>query len=350
MTKIKPSTIAVYVSVFAVVVMMVSIGYHEPKTTTAVVANATSVEAPVQTEKTSVDDVVATTIAANVAQSANISVAPNAANLAISTQISSDVAKMSDSSTSKPQNVDAAKTNREIISYTAKAGDTVQTLSAKYNISTQTIKWTNSLTSDIIEDGKVLKILPVDGVLYNVKPEDTIDSIATKYGVNKTQLTLYNDLDVSGLIPNATIILPSANLPENEQPGYVAPIVASSSKSNYYFQAGSVGNRYVAGNCTWYAYERRAQLGIPVGSFWGNANTWAIAAYSSGYLVDNTPKPGAVLVDTSGYYGHVAVVESINSNGDIIISEMNNSAYGGLGVVNNRTISYGQAVLYRYIH
>ena len=47
---------------------------------------------------------------------------------------------------------------------------------------------------------------------------------------------------------------------------------------------------------------------------------------------------------TQGYYGHVAYVEGVNSNGSVRVSEMN---YGhGAGVVTSRTISANQAGSY----
>ena len=114
-------------------------------------------------------------------------------------------------------------------------------------------------------------------------------------------------------------------------------------------RSGSVGNKYAWGYCTWYAYERRAQMGLSTGSYWGNAKTWALYARADGYPVSRTPTVGAILVDQSGYYGHVAVVESVAPNGDIVVSEMNNAAYGGFGIVSRRTITAGQAGVYQYI-
>lgn len=364
MHKIKPSTIAVYVSIFAVVVMMISVGYHEPKTTDTSVANAANTAAPIQTDKTSVDSVVATTVAAGVAQSSNLAIATSVANLAVSAQTQSDFAQSSNINTAKPQVVEVNNTSREVISYTAKAGDTVDGLAAQYGISAQTIKWVNKLTSDAIDEGKVLKILPVDGVLYDVKSGDTIDSIATKYGVDKTQLTLYNDLDVSGLVPETTIIMPGANLPENERPGYVAPApVVRQLAVNYYagngagfggntwrIAVGTPGGPYAHGNCTLYAYNRRISLGLRVGSNWGNASSWAYNAQKDGLSVSNVPSVGAIMQNGGGY-GHVAIVESILPNGDVSISEMN--AYvsgGGYNIVSGRVVSAGNAGQYLYIH
>ncbi len=352
MRKLKPSAAITYVGVFVFVVAMIFVGYGAPKKQSTAVANAASINQPNPVDQTSVDNVVATGVAAEVAQIANLPIATSVANMAVSAQTKSDYTQSEAGvGTVKPQIIESDKSNRTIVSYTTIAGDTVDTLAVKYNISKDTIKWANNLTSDNLEVGKVLRILPVDGVLYSVKEGDTIDSIATKYGVDKTRLVLYNDLEVSGLAVNTSIILPSGNLPETERPGYEPPKPkVTSSYNNYYARAGSVGNLYAIGNCTWYAYERRAQLGRPVGSYWGNANTWAISASGTGYAVDRNPSAGAVLVDEFGWFGHVAVVESVSANGDIVISEMNNYAYGGWNRVNNRTISAGQASGYKYIH
>jgi surface antigen len=85
-------------------------------------------------------------------------------------------------------------------------------------------------------------------------------------------------------------------------------------------------------------------LGRPIGSFWGNAATWGMYARAAGYPVDHNPEVGAIAqwnayAGDSGYAGHVGVVESVNSNGTITISEMNNGAYGGFNIVNSRTLN-----------
>jgi surface antigen len=203
----------------------------------------------------------------------------------------------------------------------------------------------------------VLDILPRDGIAYTVKAGDTIQSIADKYKSNASLITTYNDLEISGVSAGAKIIIPGGDLPTTERPGYTAPItrIASTSGSSSSgsafsgFRSGSVGNKYAYGNCTWWAYERRAQMGRPVGSFWGNGGSWAFSGRAAGFLVNNVPAAGAVLVE-AGSPGHVGIVESVNGDGSIVISEMNNAAYGGFNIVNNRTISAGQAAAYQYVH
>lgn len=357
--RLKPSVIAVYASTFLLVVAMVFIGYREPQDA-SVVANASNINSSNKIDQTSVDDVVATSVAASVAQAANLPIATSVSNLAISAQSKSDYAQADTLSATKPQLIGSGTTNRSVISYTTVEGDTVDTLAAKYNISKETIKWANNLTSDTVEVGKELKILPIDGVLYTVKAGDTVDSIATKYKVDKTRLVLYNDLDISGLTSNNSVILPSAVLPNNERPGYVAPVMNTMyyagtgtgfGGNTWRIGVGGSSNQYYAfGNCTAYAYTRRVQLGLPVGQHWGNASSWAYGARRDGLSVNNSPSIGAIMQNGGGY-GHVAIVESFLSNGDISISEMN--AYvsgGGFNIVSGRIIPAGNIGQYLYIH
>lgn len=114
-------------------------------------------------------------------------------------------------------------------------------------------------------------------------------------------------------------------------------------------EAGSYGysNPYYWGSCAYYAYQRRAQLGRPVGKYWGNAANWANKARYAGYKVRRSPIKGAVLVSQSGYYGHVAVVERTYSNGSILVSEMN---FPRQGVKTYRVISKYQKGNYQYIY
>lgn len=300
-------------------------------------------------------------MAANVAQVAGLPVATSVANLAVSTQTQSAFEKADGISDTKPQIIEAGSQNRSVIRYTVRPGDTVTSLSIQYGISKDTIKWANNLTSDSLTVGSVIKILPVDGVLYTVKSGDTVESIASKYGTDKTRLILYNDLDVSGLNPNTSIILPSATLPSNERPGYVAPTVtytgyyagagAGFGGPTWRIQVGGASNPYYAfGNCTAWAYVRRTQMGLPVGTHWGNASSWAYNARMDGYVVNSVPSVGAI-IQNGGYLGHVGIVESILANGDLSISEMN--AYvsgGGFNIVSGRIVPAGNVGQYLFIH
>lgn len=81
-------------------------------------------------------------------------------------------------------------------------------------------------------------------------------------------------------------------------------------------------NKYLEGNCTWYAYGRLKELGFNPGDImngYPNANEWGNVLRNGAKIV-KTPQPGDVAQWTKGQYGHVAVVEKVE-NGYIWVSE-----------------------------
>lgn len=350
----KSTTIAAYAGVFLLLISMVAIGYQPPQKmeTVANAANTTQQGGPQTPEQPSVDQLVATNIAAGIAERAELPIATNVANLSVSLSAESELAQSSNNIISKPQIVQPTADGREMRRYTAQAGDTVQSIAQRFGVSAETVRWANSLNTDAVEVNRQLTIPPVDGVVYVVRAGDTTDSIAAKYSADKARITAFNDLELGGLTPGRSIIIPGGVLPENERPGYVAPRRGGSGGGSYsavnsQLARASAGNRYAFGNCTSYAYERRLALGRPVGSFWGNAATWAMYARSAGYLVNNTPAVGAVMQNGGGY-GHVAIVESVNPDGSITVSEMNYA--GNFNRVTSRTVGAGTAAGFTYIH
>lgn len=296
---------------------------------------------------------VATTIAANVAEVTHLPVAANVANLSVSLAAKSEVAPTNNTeSVAKQQIIQPTGERRNLITYTAKSGDTVDDLAKEYGVSKNTIKWANDLTSDALDKNKKIVIPPVDGIVYTVKKGDSVKSLAEKYRASEERIVAFNDLELSGLKAGDKIIIPSGSLPETERPGYTAPSSGSSSSqsstSSYSswgnFMSGSVGNRYVYGYCTWYAYNRRAEMGRAVGSFWGNANTWAAAARAQGLPVTNTPTAGAIFQTSygGGGYGHVGIIESVDyKSGTVTYSDMNGIA--GWNNIGRATISISEA-------
>jgi surface antigen len=360
----KSTTVAAYAGVFMLVVSLVAIGYRPPQAAGEVASIATTPAAVPQKsafDKPSVDQLVATNIAAGMAETANLPVAANVAELSISLAAKNLLSQNSDTLISKPQIIQPTANNRSIASYTSKVGDTVTSVAAQYHVSPETVKWANNLSSDAIEVNKNMVIPPVDGVIYTVKNGDTVDSIAQKYKVDTQRIVSFNDLELSGVTNGKQIVLPGGVLPSNERPGYVAPRLSAAAQGAYnggystinmQIASATAGNKYAFGNCTWYVYERRMQLGRPVGSFWGNAATWAMYAQSAGYDVGKTPRVGAVAQwnaysdSYTGYAGHVAIVESVNSDGSVTVSEMNYA--GNFNRVTSRTLNAGSVSNYIY--
>ncbi|MCR1994857.1 CHAP domain-containing protein [Bifidobacterium animalis] len=118
------------------------------------------------------------------------------------------------------------------------------------------------------------------------------------------------------------------------------PVVTRPSTGGQGTSNGDYGNAYAAGQCTWWAYERRKQMGIGTPSYLGNGGQWWSTAPSYGLRVDHSPQVGAALSFLPGQegasspWGHVAVVEQVNGN-SILISESN---VAGLYTITYRTL------------
>lgn len=73
------------------------------------------------------------------------------------------------------------KVRDKIIEYEVVEGDTVTSISKKFGVSEETIKWQNNLVGDKIKIGQILEILPVTGIAHKVVKGDTVYSIGKKY-------------------------------------------------------------------------------------------------------------------------------------------------------------------------
>lgn len=117
---------------------------------------------------------------------------------------------------------------------------------------------------------------------------------------------------------------------------------------------GDTGLAYSFSQCTWWAYTRRHQLGLPVGSRFGDGAQWADSARRLGYWVDSTPRhEGDIIVfqrgqyGSSTMYGHVGIVEHINADGSITTSECGAALHGHPV---SRTFTAEQAATLQFIH
>ena len=354
------------------IISVIITGYQPPQPVAegTSVANA-SEQNPVATPNAimpSVDDLVATDVAASLAEQINMPVSNYVKNMSQTLSVSSKLSQLNDSAIVKPQIVQPLVSSRGITAYTVEKGDTLASIASNFGLTVQTIQWANNMTGTGVSTGKKLTIPPIDGVIYTVKSSDTIAKLASTYQASKERITSFNNLEISGLKPGAKIVIPNGVLPSTLRPGYVAPVVqpnyipaygAGFGGSSWRVKIGTpgyAGNGYAYGNCTRYAFDRRVELGLRVGCDWGNAATWDDYARNtrnsrgeSVYLVSHTPTVGAIMQNDGGY-GHVAIVEKVKPNGDIIISEMN--AYvagGGWNIVSGRTIPASQTGYYNYI-
>ncbi|MEQ8960185.1 MAG: SH3 domain-containing protein, partial [Coleofasciculus sp. C2-GNP5-27] len=106
------------------------------------------------------------------------------------------------------------------------------------------------------------------------------------------------------------------------------------------------------GNCTWYVNGRLQQLGYDpsiLSNLTSNADRWDDQARAAGIYMSRTPQVGAIVQWESG---HVAVVERVNSDGTILISESSYSPVSGSSydyLYNTRTISAASPSTYIHV-
>ncbi len=303
-------------------------------------------------------------VAVHVARLARLPEATSVANKADTVNAQQAVTPGDDQVIAKPQVISTnLKSKKDIIRYVAKPGDTVSSLASKFEISTNTIRYSNNLSGEGLTPGQVLLISPINGIVYRVKAGDTPGSIAQKYLANEEQLIAFNDAEISGFNPGELIIIPDV----------YQPAQSGSASSGYYgsgystfggsfgYQAAYGGNGYDYGWCTWHAAKRRLEIGRPIPNNLGDAISWLPLAQASGLAIGPEPRAGAVVYHLDiGGLGHVAFVERVNPDGSIWISDMNyfghvtmnehSAATGGWGTVSYRLVHPNEFGALRFIY
>lgn len=316
--------------------------------------------------KVSADQLSALYVVADISDAFNLSSASDlASNYVVATSMRSS-GQTSVGKLEKP-NITNIVVSRGVIKYNVKDGDTMEALAAKYKVSTDQIRWSNSMKTTSITAGDFLFIPSVSGIVYTVKAGDTIESIVSKYGSTVAEIIALNDLEVSGISEGMQILIKGGELPETERPEYVAPVArysytyygSSSSRQNvsiidsYFYDPDYPypnPNPGVAGWCTWYAWWWRATSPLSLGELGHegrNAYSWN---YNYAYRgVGDTPVVGAVFQTPygGGGYGHVGVVVGVNADGSIVVREMN---YYGRYVVTEATIPAAYVGNFNYIY
>lgn len=114
----------------------------------------------------------------------------------------------------------------EIIDYEVVKGDTLASIADKFAISIDTIKWANTLKTEKLIAGQMLRIPPVTGIVHKVKTGDTIYSLAKKYKSDSQKIVNFpandfSDLDTFALNIGQVVFVPDGVMPE-AAPVYIA--------------------------------------------------------------------------------------------------------------------------------
>ncbi len=285
-------------------------------------------------------------IAVHVSRMTQLETAVAVTNQADSVSSRSAIVSHDDTLVGKPQIMTTdVKTKADIVVYTVQEGDTVGSLANRFGVTSDSIRWSNDMTSwATLRVGQEIVIPPVNGVVYTVQTNDTPESLAQRFQASEEKIIRFNDAEIDGLVPGERIVIPNG-----ERQTQQAPSVA------YYGFAGSASygqfNGYVYGYCTWHAANRRAQAGKPLPNNLGHARTWGPRAQQFGMSVTENPTAGSVIwhKDTSIAWGlgHVGYVERVNEDGSIVVSDMN---YPWWNRVTERTVTPAEFGAYLFIH
>lgn len=152
--------------------------------------------------------------------------------------------------------------NGEISVYTVQAGDTISQIAEMYGVTSNTIRWANSLSGSI-QPGDVLVILPIVGVKHEVEKGETLNSIVKKYEGDLDEVLKYNGLAATDDIAvGDTVIIPGGAI---ATPKYVAaaPTKTSGRSSTGYVHPapGSIKTQGIHG---YNAVDLASSYGSPI--------------------------------------------------------------------------------------
>jgi LysM repeat protein len=206
---------------------------------------------------------------------------------------------------------------------TVQAGDYLFAIAEKFQITPETILWSNYAVlkdnPELLVPGQTLFILPVDGVYYQWQTGDRLDTVAGSFGVTPEDIIFWPSNDLSptidiqnpGIIPGMWLVIPGGHR-EFEQ--WEMPVIRKTDSSKW-----AIGGE---GACTTGPYSGPAGTGIwtwPTASHWVCGNEYT--AYHHGidlYITMDEPLHAADrgVVVYAGWntwgYGNLVVIDHGN--------------------------------------
>ena len=210
---------------------------------------------------------------------------------------------------------DSKKPRDKIVNYVIQKGDTLSTIAVKFEVSTDTIKWANGMTSDNLTVGETLKILPVTGVAHKVATGESIYTIAKKYDTEPQKIVdfPFNDFanpETFSLVAGQMLVVPDGVKPADQpnyirrQPVYIAsgPVNVSSSGFTWPLRGG------ISQFATWYhmGLDITADVGTPiVAAHDGTVSKVSLGTWDYGYGNNVYVESGGA---AGSHYAHMSTV------------------------------------------
>ena len=159
------------------------------------------------------DELSSADIAAHVAQVTDLAELPSVRNTADTYKAELTITA-EDRVLAKPQVIGTPLPSyKDIRRYKTVQGDTISGLATKFGVTSDSIRWSNSLNGDSVSAGRDLVIPPVNGIVYRVKAGDTVEKLADKYRASKEEIIITNDTEIRGLVVGSDIVIPNGVQP-----------------------------------------------------------------------------------------------------------------------------------------
>lgn len=204
----------------------------------------------------------------------------------------------------------------EIIKYTVKVGDTLESIAKAYGVTVNTIAISSSISVDsILKEGQELRFPSVSGILYTVKDGETLWDISTTYDINVSDIAVASGIDSPGKLKlGQELIIPGA---DKIQPVLAAPAGTSksgqSSGVRVASRSGSALKSSSASSNRTMLWPVRGRISSPFGQRWGKMHKGIDIAAPVGTNV--VASMGGVVTRSgwdSGGYGYLIVINHGN--------------------------------------
>ncbi len=203
------------------------------------------------------------------------------------------------------------------IEYTVEQGDAIFRIATRYDISPETLLWANygTLQDNVhfLAIGQSLTIPPTNGIWYEWKENDTLQSVADKYKADVEDIKLWfgNELDLTNPVvsPGTKIMIPGG---ERDLQQWVVPTIAAG-------RSGTISTIDGPGSCTLTDY-----------GFYGSGYfTWPADNH---YLSGNDYWSGHLAIDIAA--GQGAPIYAADS-GLVVYSGWISGGYGNMVMIDH---------------
>ena len=116
---------------------------------------------------------------------------------------------------SKPAVINSTiRTRKDILQYIVSPGDTVISLAHYFDVSSDSIRWSNGIKGNSLRAGNTIIIPPsgLNGIVHQVESSDNLIALYEQYSFSSVALLNFNDLDSLDSLPEGEFIfLPNAS-------------------------------------------------------------------------------------------------------------------------------------------